>query len=115
MMKFNYRVDNVHTEQLIGFLTLGVLYSLEKELISIDDAEGFIFMPSVVQVLKEAKLPEEIINIVASGCELDDIADIVPDRLMESIKELIARVAVVIKKGKKVGRLVNKDLSIIES
>jgi len=114
MMQFNYGVDNAHAEKFIGFLTLGVLYSLEHELISIDDAEGFIFMPSVVQVLKEAKLSEELINIVASGCELDDIADIVPDHLRGSISELIARVAMVIKKGKKSGRLVNKDLSVIE-
>lgn len=113
MMKVSYTIDRNQSDQFISFLILGVLYSLEHKLISIDDAEGFIFMPSVAQILCKAQLPNELIDIIESGCELDDIVDLVPEQLNNNIKELMIQTMSVLKNSKKVGRLLDKKIDII--
>ncbi|WP_352066519.1 DUF3969 family protein [Escherichia coli] len=45
-MRIDYSISNEHAEKFISLLVLGVLYSIEKKAISIDEAEGFIFKPS---------------------------------------------------------------------
>ncbi|QKX43702.1 DUF3969 family protein [Escherichia coli] len=53
-MRIDYSISNEHAEKFISLLVLGVLYSIEKKAISIDEAEGFIFKPSTSKTLNAA-------------------------------------------------------------
>lgn len=113
-MKLSYKINQGHADKFVGFLTLGVLYCLEKGIISIDEAEGFIFKPYVSRLLKEMKSPEELINIIELGCELEDIESLLPDRLPDNISELFNQTFSMIKNSKGIGRLVDKEITLTD-
>lgn len=50
-MRLNYSISDKQASKFISFLTLGVLTALDKNLISIDEAEGFIFKPYLAKLL----------------------------------------------------------------
>ncbi|EPP3206241.1 DUF3969 family protein, partial [Salmonella enterica subsp. enterica serovar Catumagos] len=87
-MRFNYSIDNEHAEKFISLLVLGVLYSIKEKAISIDEAEVFIFTPSTSRILNEAGYSNALVDIIDSGCELEDVADLIPERLTDNVKDL---------------------------
>lgn len=111
-MKFCYNIDEQYAKKFISFLALGVLTALEKKLISIDEAEGYIFKPSLVNSLEEMNSPEELIDIINLGCELEDVESLIPAQLQASITELIQKTITVISQSEGFGRLVNKEIKI---
>ncbi|OTA14111.1 hypothetical protein Xvie_03986 [Xenorhabdus vietnamensis] len=111
-MKLCYCIEKKHAEKFVSILVLGLLHSLDKKLISIDEAEGFIFMPYVPNVLKKIKASDELINIINLGCELEDVASLIPKELPASINELIEKTLLVIKNNDEIGRLVEKEILI---
>ncbi|SFN76123.1 DUF3969 family protein [Xenorhabdus japonica] len=119
-MDFDYRLQDKHAAKFVSFIILGVLYSLDKKLISIDEAEGFIFMPYVSKVVKQTKVPgalsdvDAVVKIINAACELDDLERLRPELLSESIQTLIEETFLVIKNSKEIERLVNKDVSILK-
>ncbi|MDC9591643.1 DUF3969 family protein [Xenorhabdus sp. XENO-10] len=119
-MDFYYRIEDKHAGKLVSFIILGVLYSLERELISTEEADGFIFAPYVSQTLEELKADDECVDvktlakIIIAGCELDDVRRICPEFLTQSIQELIERTFSVIEKGKAIGYLVQNEVNTIE-
>ncbi|MDC9590371.1 MULTISPECIES: DUF3969 family protein [Xenorhabdus] len=118
-MDFNYRIQDKHAGKFVSFVILGVLYSLDKELISIEEAEGFIFMPYIAKLLKKTKVSDALsdvdalVEIIETGCQLEDIESIRPAFLSESINALIEETLSVIKNSKEVGRLVNKEVNVL--
>ncbi|MDC9591704.1 DUF3969 family protein [Xenorhabdus sp. XENO-10] len=119
-MELNYRIEGKHAGKFISFLILGVLHSLDKKLISIKEAEGFIFMPYVSKVLKKVKVSDAlsdvdtIAEIIDAACELENVERIIPDTLSDSINELIEETLLVIKNSKKIGRGVHKEVKVID-
>lgn len=113
-MKFCYNIDEKYANKFISFLALGVLTSLEKKLISIDEAEGYIFKPSLVNFLEEINATEELINIINLGCELEDIESLIPEKLQSNIEDLLNKTLSVIKKSDDFGRFVDKEIKVLE-
>ncbi|UBX50989.1 DUF3969 family protein [Providencia alcalifaciens] len=113
-MKLSYSLADEHASKFISFLALGVLTALDKNLISIDEAEGYIFKPYLSKLLEKIGSEEKLIDIVNLGCELDDVASLYPEDLQDQIKDLLDKTLSVISHGKSFGRLIDREIKIVE-
>lgn len=114
MMKLCYSIDDKQASKFISFLTLGVLTALDRNLISIDEAEGFIFKPYLAKLLEQIGLDKKLIEIINLGCELDDVECLIPEQLQASIDELIQKTITVISQSESFGRLVDKEIKVVK-
>ncbi|MDC9591740.1 DUF3969 family protein [Xenorhabdus sp. XENO-10] len=105
-MKLSYSLHEKHAAKFFNFLILGVLYAVDKKLISIDEAEGYIFKPNLHKLLKKLNASKELIEVAKLGCELDDVADIAPEHYQESLDEMIEKALSAIQDSEEVGRAV---------
>ncbi len=111
-MRFSYSIDNEHAEKFISLLVLGVLHSIKEKAMSIDEAEVFIFTPSVSRILSEAGYSSALVDIIDYGCELEDVADLIPERLTDNVKELIFQTLSLIRVSEYIAGATDKKISI---
>ncbi|MBU5961013.1 DUF3969 family protein [Pseudomonas aeruginosa] len=52
-MRLCYEIEASQAEGFLSIFILGVLWSLKKGVINIEDAEGFIFKPATSKVVRE--------------------------------------------------------------
>lgn len=76
-------------ERFILINIIGLLESLKKNAITIDDTEIYLFSPYSVDILSEKGINKEIIELVELGCELEDIESLLPDKLYKNIESLL--------------------------
>lgn len=92
-MKLNISISGKNeSERLISIIELGLLSAIEKQLISIEEAEGYLFNPLTVSKLEAYGLDEKVIEIIREGCELEDIQSLVPEKMSSNIKRLKEKV-----------------------
>lgn len=111
-MRFNYSIDSEHAEKFISLLVLGTLYSIKDEAMSIDEAEVFIFTPSTSRILSEAGYSSALVDIIDYGCELEDVADLIPERLTDNVKNLISQTLSLIRARDYVPGTIDKKINI---
>lgn len=75
-------------EKMLLISIIGTLEAIREGGLSIDEAENFLFSPYMVHRLREKKYNESLINILEKGCELEDIASLLPQELVKSLEEL---------------------------
>lgn len=78
------------SEKILLISIIGVINSLQCEAISVEEAEKFLFSPHLLKFLYNKKCNKKIIDIVESGCEIEDIVSLLPGRLnytLENIKK----------------------------
>ncbi|MDI9093423.1 DUF3969 family protein [Providencia rettgeri] len=113
-MRLNYSISDKQASKFISFLTLGVLTALDKNLISIDEAEGFVFKPYLAKFLEQIDSDEKLIEIINLGCELEDVECLIPEQLQASIEELIQKTITVISQNEDFDRLIDKEINIVD-
>ncbi|OCG20122.1 MULTISPECIES: DUF3969 family protein [unclassified Gilliamella] len=111
-MKLCYSIDKEQAEKFIDLFLLGTLFALKKKLISIDEAEGFIFKPKIANLLSQNKFTNELSSLIMDGCELEDYESLLPDKLENRIDELLVNLVNMIKNQSEFGRTVNKNITI---
>lgn len=84
-------------EKMILISLVGILELLKNKKILIDEAEKYCFSPYMINKLKAIKCNDKIIDILEKGCELEDIASLIPDQLLKVIDELEQEVLELIK------------------
>ncbi|MCQ4087555.1 DUF3969 family protein [Saccharibacillus sp. JS10] len=72
-------------QKLVSIIQLGFLTALEKEVITIEEAEAYLFSPFTSEKLKAYGFSESVINIILEGCELEDVESLLPNRLQANI------------------------------
>lgn len=75
-------------EKMLLINIIGILEALKGDGLSINESEKYLFSPHMIQVLKEKNCNELIIEIIEKGCELEDIASLLPQKYIDSIEEL---------------------------
>ena len=75
-------------EKIILLAIIGNLEAIKKDGITIDEAEKFLFSPYMIKKLRAKMCDEKIIKIITKGCELEDIASLIPEKLNDVINEL---------------------------
>jgi hypothetical protein len=76
------------SERLLSIIQLGLVSALEEEVISIEEAEGFLFNLYTIEKLKMYGFSEDLIGIIKEGCELEDVKSLVPEKLILNITRL---------------------------
>lgn len=75
-------------ERVLLILELGILTALEKEVVSIEEIEGYLFNPYTVNLLEKLTLEEKVVDVIKHGCELEDVESLLPHKLKATIREL---------------------------
>lgn len=76
------------SERLVSIIQLGIVTALENKIMSIEEAEGYLFNPFTVEKLEKYGFNKEVIDVIRDGCELEDIESLVPDKLLTNINKL---------------------------
>ncbi|OPE34792.1 hypothetical protein APB37_32350 [Pseudomonas aeruginosa] len=112
-MRLCYGIEASQAEGFLSIFVLGVLWSLKKGFINIEDAEGFIFKPATSKVVRDEFGFEELALLIDAGCELEDVKSLVFDKLDENIDTLIERVSHIVS-AKTDGRgLIDKNIFLV--
>jgi len=85
-MKLNIEVrEESYIKSYILILVIGILEGIEKETISLREATEMLFSPYTMQMVKNCP---DLVNIIHMGTELEDIASLIPEKLIEAIREM---------------------------
>ncbi|MED4902873.1 MULTISPECIES: DUF3969 family protein, partial [Heyndrickxia] len=94
---------NKNTEEKDILLNvLGIIEAVYNKKISIEEAEKRYFNYRIIDSLKEKNYSNELIEILELGTEIDDINDLLPDKLDENIIDLKNRVLLLLDREIKV-------------
>jgi hypothetical protein len=80
--------DKTEIERFLLILNVGLINSLKNGLISIDEAENFMYTPYSLERIKNLGIEQEIIELFQEGCELENIDRIIKDQLNQTLDEL---------------------------
>ncbi len=75
-------------EKMLLLAILGNLEAVQKGVITIDEAEKFIFSPYIARKLTIKGCNKQIIKLVKKGCELEDINSLIPEKINQVLDEL---------------------------
>lgn len=84
VIKISENVD----EKMLLIAIIGNLDSIRNNGITIDEAEKFLFSPYMISELTKKGCDTNIIEIIKEGCELEDIASLIPEKLNDIIDEM---------------------------
>lgn len=82
--------QNLLFTKILLLLNLGALNALEKNILTVDEAEFLLYSPYMMELLKENNFPELLVNIIHKGTELEDLIDFnlnAPKQIQEMLKE----------------------------
>lgn len=82
-----YYDNNVKEKRLLVCM-VGVLELLYEDIISIEEAESYLFSPRTIRILRERGCCEQILKVLEECCELENIESLLPDILLKTISEL---------------------------
>ncbi len=97
MIKLYERLEKMD-EKVLLLAIVGSLEAIQKNAMTIDEAEIFLFSPRMVSNLKQKKCNENIISLIERGCELEDIESLIPEDLHEEITNMIEDALKLLKK-----------------
>lgn len=75
-------------KKIVLLTVIGILETIKKGGVTIEEAEKFLFSPNMVRRLREKRCDEKIVNLIMKGCELEDVASLMPEKLSEIINEI---------------------------
>lgn len=87
-------------EKMLLICIIGVLEAIKGGGASINESEKFLFSPHIIQRMRERQYDESIIEILEKGCELEDIASLLPQNLIKNIEEIKEEALELMKKYK---------------
>lgn len=88
MIQLYERLEN-SDEKILLLTVLGVLEAIQKNAMTIDEAEIFLFSPRMVNNLRQKECDENIISLIERGCELEDIESLISEHLHNEISNMI--------------------------
>ena len=98
LINFSDDIINKNEEKVLLVNIVGILEVLKRGKLSINEAEKFPFSPYMINKLQKKQCNMEIIDILERGCELEDIASLLPQSLEKNIIELEEKALEIIEK-----------------
>lgn len=84
-------------EKIILLTIVGTLETLKNGGITIEEAEKFLFSPHMTKKLMGKGCNEKIIDILLKGCELEDIASLIPEKFNKIVDEMKQDALIILK------------------
>lgn len=78
--------DETYLKNYLSILSIGILECLEKNIITYNDAMNILFFPGMID--KFEKLFPDVGKAIHLGTELEDVAELIPEKLKDSIEEI---------------------------
>mgnify|MGYP000949835146 CR=1 FL=1 len=75
-------------ERFILIANIGIMTAIKEGVISIEEAENYLYSPYSVERIKNLGINIDVIKLVELGCELEDVESLIPDKLNNSIDEI---------------------------
>lgn len=75
-------------ERFILIENIGIMTAIKEGVISIEEAENYLYSPYSVERIKNLGINEDVVKLVELGCELEDVESLIPDKLNNSIDEI---------------------------
>lgn len=75
-------------EKIIILISIGLLEALKYESVNFEDLEKTIFGPHLLKFMQSNNIDENLIDLISSGMELEDIQRIVPENFHESLSSI---------------------------
>ncbi|MDD3894010.1 MAG: DUF3969 family protein [Syntrophomonadaceae bacterium] len=75
-------------ERFILIANIGLMTAIKEGVISIEEAENYLYSPYSVERIKHLDINMDVIRMVELGCELEDVESLIPDKLNNSIDEI---------------------------
>ncbi len=80
--------EKVEIEILVSIINLGICAAHKEGVISIEEAESYLYSPYSMEQLKKLGVEQELIDIIHLGTELEDVKSLLPSEFALSIKEI---------------------------
>ena len=80
--------DKTEIERLLAILQIGLCVALEQDILSIEDAERYVYSPYTLEKLEALGVSPQLQRLVQLGSELEDVASLLPEKLAESLAEI---------------------------
>lgn len=81
--------QKIESERLVLLLIIGIATALQEKLISIDEAERYLFSPFTMHQLEQSGINREIVDIIHLGTELENVQSLLPDNMVDSIDRIL--------------------------
>lgn len=78
--------DDTYLQSYLSILSIGILECLEKGLITYDDAMNILYFPKIIDKFEE--IFPDLGSAIHLGTELEDVAELIPEKLEQSICEI---------------------------
>jgi len=80
-MELNISIKNKDDiERFILILNVGMMTAIKEGVISIEEAENYLYSPYSVEKIRKLGINEDVIKLIELGCELEDVESLIPDR-----------------------------------
>lgn len=80
--------DKIEIEHFISILNLGLCVAIENGVLSIEEAEAYLYSPYTMEQLEKLGVAQELIDIIHLGTELSDLESLLPEKLSSGIEEI---------------------------
>jgi hypothetical protein len=80
--------DKTEIERLISLLNLGICAALESQVLSLEEAESYLYSPYTMEQLEKLGVAQELSALIHLGTELEDVKSLLPEKLSDSIAEI---------------------------
>ena len=78
--------DELYLQSYLSILSIGILECLEKNIINYDDAMNILYFQGMIKEFEQ--LFPELGEAIHLGTELEDVAQLIPEKLEESIEQI---------------------------
>jgi hypothetical protein len=75
-------------EKLLAVLSLGLCVAIKNKVIEIDEAEQLLYSPLTMKKLSEVGANKEIIDLIHTGTELEDIESLIQSELANTLSQM---------------------------
>lgn len=101
--KLNISLENPEEiERFVLITIVGLLNSLQHNVVSIEDTECRFFSPYTYTTLKKMNVNKDIVELVMDGCLLEDFESLIPDKLDDEIVRIKEKALSLLNKHKNV-------------
>lgn len=88
MFRFTDKTINKIDEKFLLIHIVGLLYLLEIDTVSLDEAEKVLFSPYICKTLSDKGCNKKLVELLWKACELEDIKSIIPENYYETVVEI---------------------------
>ncbi|WP_187371859.1 DUF3969 family protein [Robertmurraya massiliosenegalensis] len=75
-------------EKVILLNIIGLIEGINENLITIEDAEKILFSPYIMELIDTMGISKEVLEVIHLGTELEDVESLIPEKLLECLKEI---------------------------